>query len=812
MFLCRHLLLRVNIPRPPPFSLLAQRPLSNTANCSQDAHDDSNAAIDLPPLSHSNVSGASESSPQDLKTAKAQLPLRKMLPAGSEAILPRRRFSPRGFPLGKLGATGVGDIGRDGSLKKINAYEARRTRDIATVRGISVEQFIILAQAASQAGLSAVMDHIATDVVEAFQGSEHERAQIIFSLVALTAERPLLSDDRLHMLLTLLESLSPTTEFSNQTVIRLVKSALTRLTDDPAADRSVAILLKLLKKYLRIFAPTGAGVVTYRPPDIVQLSYNLVQKLLHIQRDQQALDVFQILVDSNNIPPEAISEASSTSTDISFIILSTLVRSCLHWGWRRGAVELCKAMLRAEMVPNPLVIDLTLDVLYSLLEMPTSVDLGQFSYLIRELDTRAADFRIPDGLFRLFYDSAYQQDEGKLAEIVYEHTQTPSIIEQYQYPSPQGRTLTWLLRHLTVTSCNIHLGRCLTKHVVDSYEPIPPQDRAPFIAIAASHGYIRYARALWERYSVGRDRDAVVGNAATMLRIVSLFAYATRKAQSLLESAKENKGLVVGQSESELYESRSKENAAFAHHVVAEFRRINEPLGKAGHFHLTSLARAYFMLGEVSAGFEAFRALLERKEIPDLHDINVALSAMAEYTPRGAARMVERMIQKGVQPDPITFGTVIHFAAIHRDTELVSALISRARQLDNVQLSLKSVQALIRASLAMEDTSQSTLKANLTRALEIMRSLAHSNFICSPNTGNYCVASALRVDDPIMAFNFWSLLVHRKVEWGDAGHRILRHRIAARIRKHSRAGWLVAEQEKIMLHKLAHEPKIIATK
>jgi len=255
-----------------------------------------------------------------------------------------------------------------------------------------------------------------------------------------------------------------------------------------------------------------------------------------------------------------------------------------------------------------------------------------------------------------------------------------------------------------------------------------------------------------------------------------------------------------------LYENRLKDVTVFAEYIVAEFRRVHEPLTNAQHYDLTSLARAYFMLGNVSAGFETFNTLLQRREMPDMHDINVALSAMAEYSPRGAARMIERMIQLGMQPDSITFGTVIHFATIHRDKELIMSLISRARHVHNGQLSLKSVQALIRAGIE-ESISEHTLSANLERALEIIQSLTASNFGCSPDTGKYCIVASLNVGNPALAFKFWRLLVQHKIDWADTGHLILRRRMATQIRKQHKTGELSALQEQAMLIALRLEKR-----
>jgi hypothetical protein len=803
MYLCRHLLLRRNIPKRVPNPHRCRRLFSNKSNSQSGVQDDNVVRVNVE-FSIDDPSSGSKAPDKTLSKASQEI-LQKPLPL--HLLLPKRARLPsqEGYGLGESDAAGEPKSHVVGTYEHIDAYETLRSRDATLVNDLPAATWIRVAKDAFEARLPDVMDHLAADLVENFWGSEEDRSQIASAIVEFAAARPLLSHARLHSLLVLLKSSGSLADLKGLTVVRLTKTMVAQLSEDSDSGSSLSILLSLLDRSLRwpSVRATGTGAISYHPPAVVQLSYHLIQTLLRAHRDHEAIDIFQVLVKCNNIPPEAVRETNSASTDPSFIILSTLVRSSLHWGWRGSAVELCKILLLAKMSPSAPVIELTVDVLYALLETPNSADLDRFSYLIRKLDARAVDFRPPHGLIRLFYESAYKLNAGKSAETLYEHTQSTDVASQHKYPSPQGRALTWLLSQLAVTSRNIYLSRRLANHVVDSCEPIPLQDRARFIAIVASSGYGLLARALWERYTVGRDRNVVLGNATVMLRMVSLYSYTIRKTQSLLDGVakkEENDGVdEVVKSERSLYEDRMKDITTFMHMLVAEYRRIKKPLSTAGHYDLTSLARAYFMLGDVSAGFDAFKALLNRKEIPDMHDINVALSAMAEYNPRRAARIIHLMIRRGLQPDPVTFGTVIHYASIHKDAELVSALVHKAYQADNGELTLKSVQALIKATIEMEDPSLGT---SLEQALEIIQSLIDSNLFCSPNTGKYCVAASLDVQKPVLAFKFWKLLVHNKIEWHDSQHSLLRQRIAGQALKHNRLGWLDADLEKVILHTL----------
>ena len=798
MSLCRHLRFRVNIVKPTPTSRLLRRFHSIKVPSRLDGENDSATQSD-------QLLDAEESQnstfPKAACATSWQLSLQALLPNAS-TILPKRS-KPALPSLGKPAPVEADKNGWNGSLTEVDAYEARRKQNIASVRNLPYEHFIRLAQDASKAGLPVVMDHIASDVVGNYLDDPSEpshRTQILFAIVALHFCKPILSDDRLAAVMQLL--MNP--EYHKKPIYGLARSIFNNSVSHFIYNTSSLpppdLLVPFLKKYLSTVSKHGSDAIMYRPSRGVQMLFYLTKQLLRNRQEQQAFSIFKLLASSNHIPPETLRDIGESSKDSRFIMVSALIKSALYWNWRRTAVDLCKWLLRSEKTPSSSTAELTIDLLYAMLESPTNTDVSQCAFLIRELDRRVSGYRIPDGLIRLFYASAHSVDEPGSAEIVYRHAQQPSTIERHQYPGPPGRSMTWFLKHLS-SNGNAWLGRCLAQESLVSFELIPPQDRAVFIGFVASQGNTYLTKALWERYAVGKDRSAVVGNAAAMIRVVSVFAHATRKAQSRLDKLAtfESNGRQWGGMTKSLYQGRVEETLSFANTVITEFRRFREPLASAAHKDLTSLARAYFLIGDVSAGFDAFSALLHRKELPDLYDLNVALSAMAEYSPRDAARMIDRMISKGVQPDAITYGTVIHFATLHRDTRLVSSLVQKVGEMGNVQLTVKSIQALIRASIAMETTSEEMLKSNLKQTLEIIWSLKHIQLEFSPNTGKYCVNAALVADDPKLAYDFWHLLVHHRTEWQDEQHKNLRRRIIKRLRQHADAGKLESHQLMVRL-------------
>jgi len=242
---------------------------------------------------------------------------------------------------------------------------------------------------------------------------------------------------------------------------------------------------------------------------------------------------------------------------------------------------------------------------------------------------------------------------------------------------------------------------------------------------------------------------------------------------------------------------------------MEEFRISHEPMAEAPHLVLTTYARACFIVGKFAEGFATFKHLLNRKEVPDMHDVNVALSAVAEQSPRLAARMIRRMLAKGLSPDAITFGTVLHRAINHNDKELVDEMISRIKEMKDVRLSLKTVTGLVRAIMyAGNDDSADAKRTKLKDTLNILKSLTQANFIASPQTGKFLVATALQAEDPEIAFTFWQLLVRETTEWNGKEHITQRKQISYMLKQHRDRGLLHERCQVQYMLSMLHEPVI----
>ncbi|KAG2362697.1 hypothetical protein BDR07DRAFT_1009890 [Suillus spraguei] len=686
------------------------------------------------------------------------------------------------------------------------AYAELRAQDRTLAASLPLPILVALSEKATKHGLSTIVDGIVTDLLDGIITTSNRQLRVATALLSATHhDQPILDKQKIHTLLILLCQLDALSELSSANISALVKCVVDNPGIDPYDTKTMDILFPIFHQSLtNKFAPKGAKSMSYRPPGDVFIAFGLIHKLIIFDRDRHALQLFQTLTETCHIPVEAFTGVYHTSAkdnNFSFVVRSTLVRACLHWGWYHRALDIVVSAIRTHVTADIALTELALSTLHLALHNASTNHFKHCTWLICHLINSAGSVIVPDSMVRLFYDKAMHLQDGPSAEILYKNTQSPRVIRRAKYPLPRGYSLTWLMNHLTITSHNVHLARTLAKQVIDEMEPIPVQDRAHFITLAASHGFSSSARTLWERYSVGKDREAVLGNASLMLRMVSVFSKLIYRTKAEIEeptSSQDEASLSTLNERQKLLEHLLQ----FAELVVGAFRMSKSPLEETSHYDLSSLARAYIALGRVSEGLDMLKVLLRRYEIPDLYDINIALSAMAELHPKKAVGILKKMVARGIHPDAVTFGTIIHHSILHGEMRLAGYLIGRAKELGCEELSAKTTSSLIRASVNADGAPKSVLKENLRRAWEIIQSGDVSSVVHTPNTGKYCIFASLRLDDPVMAFKFWEMLVKEKTEWGDRKQVFQRRLIADMIQRHCQEGALSRSRGRQMLAQL----------
>lgn len=666
----------------------------------------------------------------------------------------------------------------------------------------SSEQVRGVAFRAQKARHAFVLDNLARNILDS---PEAVRSQLAIAL---------LSIPHLRLNLSFTASLSSciTPDHLSSLTLHTLSHIACNLTYLPSPPHTITLLTCLTEDitcrlelfWKETYDPSSSG----RHSVPVWALFRLIMRLSQRHLRGPATRVLQSLIEMAYIPPEAIQRMDQSSGDFHLIIVLTLVRSCISWKWNSRALALLRSYLGRNPSASPTIIRLCQDVLYALMEFPTVEDLDLGVSFVK--DILSSPGFVSAGIVRQIYSSAQRLGQPQIAAGLYKLTQSEPTQSLHKYPLPSGTALTWFLRHLSNHAVYLHIARHLVQQVVDRCEPIPLADQAEFISIAAESGFASSARSLWERYSSGRGGRIVAGNAAMVVRMCSLFANLHRRgvahnsestglADSLIDNGLHNNA-------DDLHISSPEDFRDFANLVLTRYREAKEPLHHASREDLNALARANTILGHFTEALRALRVVVDRNECPDLHDANVALSAIANVDPHMALKMVRRMVAIGPKPDGISFGTVIHRAARHGNFAAIVGALRLARRTMQ-QLTTKTVVTIIRASVAYSGADKDDLRDNLVLALEVIMANEHSNHLATLNMGIFCANEALRADDPWLAFKFWECVVQRRAEWDDNLHASLRRRIARKIYSHRKEGHIGTEDGRRMTYALSGRGK-----
>ncbi|KAF7365354.1 Golgi reassembly stacking protein 2 [Mycena venus] len=573
---------------------------------------------------------------------------------------------------------------------------------------------------------------------------------------------------------------------------------------DEADNALLELVYPLLLTHLKnIRLPEGDAVLTYTPPNIIHATFAFIDKLFQLSQQQRTLEIFQLLVNSGNIPSEAVQTIPGLE-GFEAIVRSSLVRASTHWNWRPLAERFLSPLLEPKTPPGRHIITLTKDTLYACLNEPSVADLVACRSLICQIHPYSP---VPHGIIREYYDAAQSAGAPEEAHAMYSFTRSEEVAKTHWYPCPRADALAWLLRYLL--EGNSHNAQDLAREILESSNLILPVEFRPHIVEQlAERGHAGLARGLWSKYAFGKDRQSFIQNPSLFVRMVSLFNHLVQRDDRLLEKRQQDRDEgsveVDGGAETAVRERRN-DCKEFLDFVMSEFALAHSPLHQCNHQVITSQARAYFIVGDFVRGFETIKVLIDRKEMPDIYDVNVTLTIMAQHDPRTAAQIVQRMIDKGLQPDHITFGTVMHHALAHGDMELVDEMVQRVRELQNTHLSYKSIVSLIRGSIAFDAGLVPTHSAQLSKlhsAFDIVKSIGRSSIVYSPHLGKFLVYSCLRASDPTMAFKFWELLIKDRAAQDDMAHVAMRRVIVRALDEHRTKKWVKEMHARAMIAQL----------
>ena len=144
--------------------------------------------------------------------------------------------------------------------------------------------------------------------------------------------------------------------------------------------------------------------------------------------------LFQSLVETAYIPPEAIQRADQSLKDFHLIIILTLVRSCVFWKWNRRALALLRDYLGRGPPVDPVINRLCQDVLYALIEFPTVEDLDLGVSFVKDMISSPGLVSVPPGIVRQIYSSAQRLGKPRLATSLYMLTQCGPVSSLHEFP------------------------------------------------------------------------------------------------------------------------------------------------------------------------------------------------------------------------------------------------------------------------------------------------------------------------------------------------------------------------------------------
>ena len=735
-----------------------------------------------------------------------------------------------------------------------------------SLKELTVKAYVLLVEEAQTYSLQQILNLLASDLLCHFPRHSDPEG---FSTAAVSILSPILSNCALTPQWTL-ELFNALIALNQPQRILLNFKGWERVY---SAAISYPDLCQFSLASLSVLLLTGQSEQAYER--ITWITYRMIIEILMRGEESfpEALTVFQQIVRLDRVPKLAQQLAQDEGGSFKIMIASTLIRGCLEFNWYIRAAELIIELLRdprwsqaqgtsAEDIHATTL--LGLEVLHVIVRSPTRQEVPTCRVLIQALLSMSSLHRasppveIPHADLLAFYEACYDYNFIDIAASVYVQLHSPPVRQRHHYPPPRGSALFWLFDHFADPGVSskvegkrpshkgyIRMARIILNDIIYHGTPIPVVDRPRFIAIAAARGFGFYARQLWEMYTVEADlnRDVVRGNAHMLVPVVKLFRKLqeawdngvnrehTTAAKHAIDGLSElnnpdGSAAIKNQSTQKVATIHAKKSVLpdawrFANHVLNSYKATKLPLAMASQEDLNALARAHLILDHVSEGVEALSIVMERGDIPDLKDVNVALGAIARYSPRHAARMLEHMVRCGVGPSPSAYSAVLHAALKTEDFTLVNVLITRARKLGYGALTPKAIAALVQSITTFKYTEdkaeRNRQKSNVQAVMETVEAIMESpprqnqnrdhekDHVLSVKMAQKCIDAALTAMEPELAMRFWKLLVKDRVLWDDQESKTTRMLIGECIRDQWKGSQLHDEEAREMLEELGIE-------
>jgi len=649
-----------------------------------------------------------------------------------------------------------------------------------------------------------MVDHLVSEI-DSHPGDESERRNLLWTILR-DGRLKIIEKESMRSLLEYLDLTPGDIQGSSPEAFDKLLTWARYNTYELGHGNMIHHIMRLLLPFLQQLQVPQDFIIPYNPPPVIQSTITFLQWILRQSELQEsALEIFGALVNSGYIPAETLREDNGSFTFDS-VVFPALAKTCLHWGWAPLASSYLLDFIERENAPIRLCAVLAAETIRSLLEDATPAELDICGRLVRSTDPT---YPIPDPLVSQIYRCAREVAHGQVAEILYAYSRQPEVMRVHRYPPPQGLDLSWLVHYLAKRSKSVHLCKRLAREVVELDLSFPIQYVARFIATIAEFGHSTLARTLWEKFAASEDGSAIVGDPGLLIAMSRLFLSQVNRVESDI-AQRDRDHLVQGKIR---LQTKLDDLLAFLDRLLQGFRAHHEPLAEAEHHILTTLARACFINGKFVDGFDAFQCLLDRQEVPDRYDVNVALTAIAERHPRVASQFVDFMVKRNIQPDDSTYCTIMNAALEHKDFDLVDEMANNVLTIqEDREITIKSMMVLINATATPRPGEElPEQRSRLRKTMKLVQSWMESHPMPSMQVGKALVLASLRAGDSEMAFRFWKTLLRDSTEWNDRDQVHLRALLAKKISKDYHSGSVRKELGRSSLTQLRIPPEAFSS-
>ncbi|KAG8827721.1 hypothetical protein FRC19_000730 [Serendipita sp. 401] len=552
-----------------------------------------------------------------------------------------------------------------------------------------------------------------------------------------------------------------------------------------------AVLESLINELLRRWSD-DPGVGTEEHFRGIWTVFSLLRALLRLDF-QDSIPHFQNMLKSRSWWPTGSMDIPDSISEPPIIILVFILRCCMSWRWWERAY-----LVAAELLGR---IDNSIEASKPLCRIFQEVIDAHIAATGVEFDARLAASLlcamadhpalppVSDHLLFRFYTAAsvqtkpnveiissvylYLRDKALVFDAETEHLSNvdssskdndiprPAMKKPHAYLPPRGRTMHLLMEHYQQTS-NQNAARLIVQDTQKKLEFLPTASLPAYLKFLAKMSFATEARQVVEHCAASKDLSLLeIGRIPGVARpLVSLFVSSADAAYLRSLKTKDSK-------EAEATSQQSLELLALARRVVVRYRKTSTSLDRWSHQNLTTLMRMAFEVGYFGVGFRTLDVIRTHHEIlPDDHDFHVLLHTLATGDSRAAYELLEYMISRDVEPTEVMYSAIAAQAIKQGDFELAQMIVPKAQSRGRQPVNSRLLGAICWHTISpqnLKDRNRREIEGKLRHILQLLGPVSRRGTIFRERTfGIRAAHTALRIDNPELAFAFWKRCIRYK--------------------------------------------------